>query len=394
MVNMKVITIIWRAVLMLHSNLELPFNFAWEQNHGRTRIVFMNGDERIYADEVRIKEDSIFIKMPVFDAEIRAKIISYKDVPVRMEGLFINHARTSDNINHFHADANQNVRFFRGGQTANSNFGGKWEVHFSAETPDSSDAIGEFVQNGNDVNGTFLTPTGDYRYLSGCVTDSTLNLSAFDGCHLYLFKAKMKSDGTLEGDYWAGSHWHEPWIGKRNNTFVLPDPDTIIKLKLGYEDIQFSFLGMDSNTVNFPSENYKGKVVILQFMGTWCPNCMDETNFLAPFYKSNKSKGFEIIGLAFEKFPDFGKAKNNVSRLKKRFNVDYPILIGCTNNKDSIARNLPMLGKIYSFPTTIFIDKKGKVRRIHTGYSGPATGIHYERWVSDFTKLVDKLLKE
>lgn len=388
------VTILWRAMLLLHPGVEMPFNFAMEENHGRTRIVFMNGDERIIAEEVKVTDDSIFIKMPVFDAEIKAKILKFKDAPVRMDGNFINHARTKDNIIRFTADANQNIRFFTGGKAANADFMGKWEVHFSRNTADSSDAIGEFKQSGTAITGTFLTPTGDYRYLEGSVIDSTMNLSAFDGCHLFLFKGKMKNDGTIEGDYWSGAHWHEPFIGKKNNAYTLPDADTLMKLKKGYEGIKFSFVDTNNAKVNFPDAKYDGKVVILQIMGTWCPNCLDETNFLAPFYKANKAKGVEIIGLAFEKFPDFKKAKSNISRLKTRLNVDYPILIGCTNNKDSIARNLPMLGSIYSYPTTIFIDKKGKVRKIHTGFSGPATDIHYERWQQEFTAFVDKLLKE
>lgn len=379
---------------MLHSNVELPFNFTMDEYLGKTTITFINGNERIEVKEVTMAGDSIFIKMPVFDAEFRAKIISYNSKPVRMEGVFINHARVTDNVIKFTADANQNVRFFKSANEPSANFNGKWEVHFSQGTPDSSDAIGEFIQSGTIINGTFLTPTGDYRYLAGNVYGSTMYLSTFDGCHLFLFKATMNGDGTISGEFWSGAHWHEPWIGRRNEAFTLPDADTLMHLQKGYEGMKFSFLNLDSAKVNFPSEKYKDKVVILQLMGTWCPNCMDESAFLAPFYKSYKSKGLEIIGLAFEKFPQFSKAKNNISRLKSRFNIEYPVLVGCTNNKDSIARNLPMLGTIYSYPTTIFIDKKGKVRRIHTGYSGPATGLHYEKWVTDFTSYVDKLLKE
>jgi thiol-disulfide isomerase/thioredoxin len=394
MVKLKMVAVMWRAILALHGNVELPFNFSMEEKNNKIIIVFVNGNERIEANEVRMTSDSIFIKMPVFDSEIKAKIFYFESKPVSMMGVFINHARTTDNIIPFKAAANESVRFFKGGRQGNANFGGKWEVHFSQGTPDSSDAIGEFLQSGSDITGTFLTPSGDYRYLSGTVIDSTLNLSTFDGSHLYLFRAQMKNNGAIEGDYWSGAHWHETWTGKRNAAFTLPDPDTLMKLKSGYDGIKFSFLNTDSTKVNFPSEKYKGKVVVLQIMGTWCPNCLDESGFLAPFYKTNKSKGLEIIGLAFEKFPEFYKAKNNIERLKTRLNIEYPVLVACTNNKDSIARNLPMLGSIYSYPTTIFIDRKGKVRKIHTGFSGPATGVHYERWMNDFTAFVDKLLKE
>jgi len=393
---MQLIMHLWRAILILHPGVELPFNFHFDTDkYGKVVVVFVNGDEKIVADEVRITKDSMIIKMPVFDSEIDAKLdSSLVNQITTWRGVFINHARTKDNIIPFVAYDGWNERFMMNGKTSKADFGGKWEVHFSKGTPDSSDAIGQFTQDGDKITGTFLTTTGDDRYLQGNVIDSTLNLSCFDGMHLFLFKATMKSDGTIEGDYWSGAHWHEPWIGKRNKKYELPDADTLMHLKQGYDNVSFSFPDADSTMISFPSDKYKGKVVILQIMGTWCPNCMDETSYLAPFYDKNKSKGLEIIGLDFEKATDFSKAKYNVSRLKSRFNINYQILIAGTTRKDDIASKLPMFESIYSYPTTIFIDKKGKVRRIHTGYSGPATGVYYDRWIDDFTSFVDKLLKE
>src|ERR1035437_757746 len=393
---MELLMHLWRAILILHPGVELPFNFYMDRDiNGKEMVVFVNGSEKIYADEIRNTKDSIFIKMPVFDSEINAQIIKNEEAKsISMKGVFINHARTSDNIFLFEANSGNDERFLLKGITARQNFSGKWEVHFSQGTPDSSDAIGEFAQNGTKLTGTFLTTTGDDRYLQGNVIDSTMYLSCFDGMHLFLFKATMRNDGSIIGDYWSGAHWHEPWIGRRNDRYKLPDADTLMHLKQGYVNISFSFPDADSTIFHFPSDKYKNKVVILQIMGTWCPNCMDETSYLSPYYDKNKSRGLEIIGLDFEKTSDFNHAKYNISRLKSRFNISYQILIAGSTRKDDLAIKLPMFESIYSYPTTIFIDKKGKVRRIHTGYSGPATGHYYDRWIDDFTSFVDKLLKE
>lgn len=393
---MELLMHLWRAILILHPGVELPFNFYMDKDiYGKEVVVFVNGNEKIYADEFRTTKDSIFIKMPVFDSEINAQIIkNEKAKSMTMKGVFINHARTSNNIFPFEASYPNEERFLINGRNARQNFSGKWEVHFSQGIADSSDAIGEFAQNGTQLTGTFLTTTGDDRYLQGNVIDSTMYLSCFDGMHLFLFKATMQHDGTIIGDYWSGAHWHEPWIGKRNYKYELPDADTLMHLKPGYDNISFSFPDSDSTIISFPSDKYKNKVVILQIMGTWCPNCMDETSYLSPYYDKNKSRGLEIIGLDFERVSGFDKAKYNVARLKGRFSISYPILIAGTTKKDDVESKLPMFETIYSYPTTIFIDKKGKVRRIHTGYSGPATGRYYDNWIDDFTSFVDKLLKE
>ncbi len=108
-------------------------------------------------------------------------------------------------------------------------------------------------------------------------------------------------------------------------------------------------------------------------------------------YKAPASS-FEQMGKAT---PDQQKAKNNIERLKKRFNVQYEILIaGGSPDKKMASESMPLLNRISSFPTTLFIDKQGEVRKIHTGFSGPATGKYYDEFVTSTTGLVEKLLKE
>ena len=122
---------------------------------------------------------------------------------------------------------------------------------------------------------------------------------------------------------------------------------------------------------------------------------MDETAYLSKFYDRNKNKDVEILGLAFERTTDFEKSKKNIERLKNRFNVGYDLLItGFTNDKEDAAKALPMLNKVVAFPTMIIIDKKGEVRKIHTGFSGPGTGKHYIEFVNEFEKLISDLIAE
>ncbi len=96
----------------------------------------------------------------------------------------------------------------------------------------------------------------------------------------------------------------------------------------------------------------------------------------------------------YENKPDFEYAKDRVEIMKEKMNVDYDFVIAGTSTTKSVSESLPMLENVISFPTTIIIDKKGKVRRIHTGFSGPATGAYYEKFVDDFNGFVKELLEE
>jgi len=131
-------------------------------------------------------------------------------------------------------------------------------------------------------------------------------------------------------------------------------------------------------------------------MGSWCPNCMDETAFLSPWYKANHNRGVEIIALAYENSTDFARSQKSLRKFQQRFSVMYPMLITGVSVSDSLRteKTLPQITAIKAFPTSIFIDKKGRVRNISTGFFGPGTGEHYNEYIREFNRRVDELLKE
>jgi thiol-disulfide isomerase/thioredoxin len=266
-------------------------------------------------------------------------------------------------------------------------------VLFTNES-DTTQAVGLVTQKGSYAEGSFLTPTGDYRFLEGGVFDDTLYLSTFDGNHTYLFKAFKQNDSTLHGDYWAGKTFHQVWTGIKKENPALPNPESLTYLKEGYDRIEFAFPDVDANIIHLSDEKYKNKVVILQIFGTWCPNCMDETKFLIPWYNKNKDRGVEILGLAYERKDDFRYASDRVKRVIAKWNVPYEFVIAGVNDKAKASETLPALNSITAFPTTIFIGKDGKVKHIHTGFEGPGTGIYHLRFIERFNQIVNELLAE
>jgi thiol-disulfide isomerase/thioredoxin len=223
----------------------------------------------------------------------------------------------------------------------------------------------------------------------------SLKLSAFDGAHAFLFTGKV-ADSVINGTFYSGNHFKEPFIAKRNSIYELPSPDSLTFLNEGYEKLAFSFPDSSGNMISLEDERFKGKVVIVQIMGTWCPNCLDETKFLVEYTKKNFSEDLEIIGLAFEYAKTSEGAQKSIKRLVDRVGVPYPILLAQygTEDKKLAQEKLPMLNHVLSYPTTIFIDKKGEVRKIHTGFNGPATGEKYVAFKQDFNTFVNTLLKE
>jgi thiol-disulfide isomerase/thioredoxin len=379
---------IWRATVEIQGQ-ELPFNFDLvKDDDGGYDMYIINASERLLLDEIKIDGDSIDIGLHVFDANIKAKINGDS-----LLGTFIkNYDRKADVP--FLAVHGQTYRFKKSEFSEEiPDFSGKYEVDFITKN-DTTVAVGIFHQMKDSVTGTFLTETGDYRYLQGNVSDGMLKLSTFDGNHAYLFTASMRGDGRLSGEYYSGKTYMAFWNATKNENAALSDPESLTYLKPGYEKIEFTFPDVNGKPLSLTDDKYKNKVVILQLFGTWCPNCMDETKFLAPWYKQNHNRGVEIIGLAYERKPDFEYASARVKKMIEKFDVPYDFVIAGTNDKAAAAKTLPQLNKVVAFPTTIFIGKDSKVKKIHTGFSGPGTGMYYDQFIEHFNETINELLSE
>lgn len=375
----------YRAVLKVQDQQELPFIFLVEND---SLITIINADEKISVDEISYQNDSVTIQTPVFEGYIVAKIYENK-----LKGSFIK--PSLDRIVPFKA-TKDSIRF-SSKQNANVNITGNWETVFSANNPDEKYiAKGIFNQTKNKVKGTFRTTTGDYRYLEGIVDGDSLKLSTFDGAHAFLFTAKV-TDSTMNGFFYSGNHWKEPFTAKLNNNYELPKEEDLTYIKEGYEYFDFSFPDTRGRVVALSDPEFKDKTIIIQIMGTWCPNCLDESKFLVNYLKENPNENLQVIALAFEVAKTRSTAYQRINRFKERVGIEYPILLaqfGNEANKNLAAKKLPMLNRVISYPTTIFLDKNKKVRKIHTGFNGPATGEKYTEFTDDFEHFVDSLLNE
>jgi thiol-disulfide isomerase/thioredoxin len=377
----------WHAVLKVMDDRELPFTFAMEKRDSSYAMQIFNAGELIEVDEIRLVSDSIYIRFPVFEEYIAAKV---NDTLIR--GSLINESR--ERKVPFVARYGKRRRF-PAPVPPGTDVSGKWQVTFSPDSDEHYPALGIFFQENGNVRGTFRTATGDRRFLEGVVSGDSMKISTFDGTHAYLFVAKV-SDSMMQGVYYSGNHFKEPFEGRRNPEYELADEYSITFLKEGYDRFGFTFQDTEGNRVSLSDPRFQGKVVIVQLMGSWCPNCLDETRFLVDYASKNGHKDLELVALAFEYAKTEEKALSSIKRLRERVGVTYPMLLAQFGGADKLeaSHKLPMLNRVISYPTTIFIDREGSVRRIHTGFNGPATGEKYMEFQREFDSLVQKLLSE
>lgn len=381
----------YRAVLIPDTsrpNLELPFDMLFSfDERGSLQAEIHNAEEKILIKEIEQKGDSVFFYLPVFESYFKTR---------RWEGNFtgsyVHKAAGGSWTVPLEIQKGELDRFPGLKEVPDFDPSGRWKVLVNPEDENPEVQIAELYAHGSHLTGTFLTQVGDYRFLEGSVSGNQLFLSCFDGAHSLLFSASLSDSGTLEeGLFCGGPRWQSTWRAVRDEDIQLPDSESLTYLKPGYQKIDFSFPDLHGNAVSLSDSIFANKTIILQIIGSWCPNCMDETRFFAELYEKYRSQGLEIIALCFES-ADTLASRAAIQRFKNGLGASYTFLHAGVSNKRLASESLPMLNRIISYPTSIFIDKEGQVRRIFTGFSGPGTGQHYLELTGQMTALIEELL--
>ncbi len=340
-------------------------------------------------------EPTIRIDTTWYDSEIEAML----EVD-ELVGRWRKTADDGDSVLPFEAHRDVTTRFApleNGGQNLVS-VAGRWSAVFVDEDGESL-AVAEFEQReGAAVTGTFLTPTGDYRYLEGSFEGGRLRLSTFDGAHAFLFDATLDASGALSGGFWSRDTYHATWTATRlaeGAPWPLPDPYKEVGLTNDQGRFAFAFPDVDGGAIlSSDDPRFAGKVLIVEVFGSWCPNCNDSAPVLADLYRRHHDHGLEVVGLAFELRGDPERDAVMVRRFKERHDLPFPLLLAGTSDKEAAGETLPDLSAVLSFPTKVFIDRGGRVRRVHSGFAGPGTGAHYQQLVEELEALTAELLAE
>ena len=398
----------WRAELDSPGG-PLPFTLRIFESDGGLAAVAVNGEEEAPFSHVRPTATGVELATEWYDSEIRADLDRLSDHELR--GRWRRTSPEGDSMLAFRARRNDlpgepaAPRFarmapldFAAGSwdpAMPASVAGAWAIEFT-DSEGTQPARGELRQEGIRVTGTILTPVGDYRYLEGTYERGRLRLSTFDGAHAFLFDAEAAPTGTLTGGFWSRDRYHATWRARpvAAGEQVLPDAWTLVGLTNTEGRFDFTFPDLDGNLVSLDDERFRGKVVLVNIFGSWCPNCNDKAPLLAEWYRRYRDRGLEIVGLAYEFTGDAERDGRQVRRFAERHGVEFQLLLAGTSDKQQAADTLPDLSAVVAFPTTVFIGRDGRVRKIHTGFAGPGTGPHYETLVAELEETLESLLAE
>jgi peroxiredoxin len=400
---------VWRGEFNVDGD-PIPFNFEVKGKDAQhAEFTLLNGARRDLFQVERVSADTLSVPMNTYDAALLIRIVDGKHVTGEYQDLVPNR-KGARNLQ-FTAEHGKSWRFVEPARNVEpeGDLTGKWAVQQAdksfivvggrqeTNTQEINNRRGQVAllkQEGNRVTGVFMTAVGDSRELEGTIQGNKFWLSHFSGPSPRLIKGTIDEEGNIQGASGSGIYNVVKFEGHKDANAELPDPYQLTFLKDGRRSIDFTFPDLQGKPVSLADDKYKGKVVIVEVIGTWCPNCTDQTRFLAPWFKDNQQRGVEAIAIAFEQEDDFGYFQKTVGKLKTFFDIRYDLVFGGIADKKVATEKLQGVNYMAAFPTTFIIDRRGEVREIYTGFTGTVTGTYYEDYVRKFNGLLDELIAE
>ena len=379
------------AEIQLNDRLQIQVIVALAEKNPNSPITIYNGKE-VYQLSVKKRiGDTIVYQFPAQDAEWR---VAFEKDFSEARGWWINYNKKVPVRYPVHLYMTLSEMIPKP-DTIFPELFGRWKVVFEPGTPNEEVLVGVFQQEMNGrIFGSFLSETGDYRYLHGYAANGKLHLQTYTGYWAFVVEADLNGSNEMTGVFYSGGKSSTPFKATRDETVQLRNEAELTYLiKRDERVVLNNLMKLNGRKINLDFSK-KGQVTLIQIMGTWCPNCIDETNLLRALKETYGPKGLEIIALGFEVGADSKKQRSRLKKFAKDLQVNYPVYLAGTSSKEAAAAYFPMLNGIMSFPTSILVDRQGKIIAIHTGFSGPATGTAYTELVEKFKQEIEGALNE
>jgi len=370
---------LWDATVQVNGR-EIPFRMELSNQGAIATGTFFNGDEKLSSTSGRFENGTLTLAFDYYAAKLEA---SLKDGT--LQGTY-----TRPKLPYpFRAKRFEPSPLTEADVPA---IAGLWEVGVKSSKGESA---WQFIvrQSGPEVTAAILRVDGDTGTLAGTYRDGKFVLSHFSGARPLLLEVAPQKDGTLR----------VVQNGKDELTAVrsadarakgLPqptDPSRHTSMKDPTEPLRFSAPDLEGHVVSNTDPRFRNKVVIVAIGGSWCPNCHDEAPFLVELYRQYHSRGLEIVALSFED----GEQWENPTRLRafiKRYGIEYPVLLA--GQQSDLNAKLPQAVNLNAWPTTFFLGRDGRVRSVHAGFAGAASGEFHRELKEEVKRLIEQLLAE
>jgi len=373
---------LWSATVTV-KGVNIPFRMEFSGEGSSVTGYFFNGDDKVPSTSGRFDHGALVLEFAHYATELRATL---------KEGVLEGEYAAARRSYAFKAR-----RFVAPPppSAAVPSIAGLWEIA-------THSAKGELAwrlivrQSGAEVSAAILRVDGDTGALTGSYHDGKFVLSHFSGARPALLELTAASDGTL-AVILADGRGKSELVARRSaaaRAEGLPeptDPSRHTSVKDPAEPFHFSFPDLDGHVVSNTDPRFEGKVVIVSITGSWCPNCHDEAPFLAALYRKYRGQGFEIVALSFEEAEEL----KNPTRLRafiSQYGIEYTVLLA--GEPGELNAKLPQAANLDCWPTTFILGRDGRVRHVHAGFPGHASGELRAEAEREFTRSIEGLLAE
>jgi thiol-disulfide isomerase/thioredoxin len=375
---------LWNATVNVNG-IEVPFKIEFSGDGGAIKGWFFNGDEKEVSTGGKFENNLLVLNFDSYASVLQATLSDGS-----LDGTYTQRGQTLP----IHA-----VRAFAKPEPERKapNISGVWYLQ-GVKSSKHDEKAWQFVvqQHGAEVSGAILRVDGDTGVLTGSYENGKFVLSHFSGARAAVLEVTPQPDGTLLVDL-KGQH-HEGAItavraemARAKGLDLPPDYDQHAGVKDPSKPFTFSFPDLDGNVVSNTDARFKGKVVLVNITGSWCPNCHDEDKFLPVLYDKYRSQGLEIVALDFEE-PEQLANPVRLKTLIAREGIKFPVLLGGTTA--SAKDKLPQALGWDSWPTTYFVGRAGLVHKVHSGFPSAGSGELYQKEKQEFITEIERLLSE
>jgi thiol-disulfide isomerase/thioredoxin len=374
----------WDATIQING-VDTPFPLEISGSGTNVAASFFNGDDRYPSTQGRFENGKLVLNWDYYaatlDATLKDGVLEGQYAGTRrMKGPFAIRATRAA------------VAKPATAPVVVPNIGGLWEI---PNKSGKGELAWRFIvqQSGPKASATILRVDGDTGTISGAFQNGKFVLSHFDGARAHLLEITPAADGTLDilQDGKLKLTAYRPAAARAKGLPEPTDPDLHTTMKDPREPFRFSFSDLKGRLVSNVDPRFRGKVLVIEITGSWCPNCHDEAPFLAEMYHKYGHQDLEIVSLSFEE-TDQLKDPSRLRAFVKKYGLEFPVLL--CGDPDEANSKLTQLVNWNTWPATLFVDRKGLVRGIHSGFPSAGSGELFRQAKDEFNVEVGRLLAE